>query len=231
MSRITLWIIVAAVVSVGAAGLYVVPASGQPADPPKANPTTGPTTRPAGDRGDREHSFGAPLTEAQTAELLGVLKQRLPERYDELMKLKAERPGSFEWRMRMTWRWYQHWRDLPEDIQQAVIAEDSEAVRSVQLARSIREAKDPAEKARLTKRLEESLNKQFEAEIKHNQYRLEQLKAQIQRLEKELKDQSQNRQAIIEDRLQRHLSGEAATQPWRRGSGTPKDDGAKDKEK
>jgi len=158
------------------------------------------------DQPRRTTRMAAELTKEQETELLNALKEKLPGRYEDLMKLREEKPKAYRWALRGTWRWYQRWKNLPEEVQKAAITEQTERMRIVRILHAIGKAKDPAEKARLRKDLTDSAARLFDAEQERHRHRLQELKDQIRRLEEELRQRTEDRDKMIEQRVERYLT-------------------------
>ncbi|GAG12560.1 unnamed protein product [marine sediment metagenome] len=212
MCRRVLWVL--AVVLFGSVAMVIQ--GGGPSEIASAQP---PKSSGGRDRPPRTARMASELTKEQEAELLKALKEKLPGRYEALIKLREEKPRAYRWALRGTWRWYQRWKNLPEEVQKAAIVEQAERMQIVRILKAIGEAKDPAEKARLKKDLTESVARQFDAEQKRHRHHLQELKEQIRRLEEELRRRIEDRDKMIQQRLERYLT-EGPPGRFRRGPGT-----------
>jgi len=158
------------------------------------------------DQPHRTTRMAAELTEEQEAELLKALKEKLPGRYEALMKLREEKNKGYRWALRGTWRWYERWKNLPEEVQKAAIVEQTERMQIVRILHVVGEAKGPAEKTRLKKDLAQSVARLFDAEQERHRHHLQELKDQIRRLEDELRQRTEDRDKLIEQRVERYLA-------------------------
>jgi hypothetical protein len=168
------------------------------AEPPASAESKGPP---------RVRPRAAPLTEEQEAELLAALKEKLPYKYERLVKLREERPRAYRWALRGAWRSYQRWKDLPPEVQEAAITEQAERITSMRILHAIRDEEDPEKKARYKEQLKESVQRQFDAEETRQKHQLQVLKERILRLEEELKRRTEDRDKIIDEQVERYLKG------------------------
>jgi hypothetical protein len=168
------------------------------AEPPASGDRKGPS---------RIHQRLAPLTEEQEAELLAALEEKLPDQHERLVKLREERPRAYRWALRAAWRSYQRWKDLPPEVQEAAITEQAEQIKIMRILHAIRDEEDPEKKARYKEQLKESVQRQFDAAEKRQKHHLQVLKERILRLEEELKRRTEDRDKIIDQRVERYLKG------------------------
>jgi len=206
MSKGAFWTVV-----VGITGLVIFGASERGLAPPVVEPPA--SVDRSGSSGSIPRHGRAttvmPVTRQQEEELLAALKDRAPSQYERLIRLRKERPGVYRWALRKTWAWYQRWKDLPEEIQAAAVTEHLERMKIFRLVLAYRAATSEARRAKLKSELVESIKRQFDAEQKRQEYRIEQLKAQIRQLEQELARRAARRDEIVRQRVEAVLKGGA----------------------
>jgi len=151
---------------------------------------------------------GPRLTEEQEEELLAAIKKWMPERHARLAALKESNPGRYAAYLAGVWRWYQGFKQMPEDVQKATIARQNAQVRIGVLLERARETESEGERDRLRQQIAKQVAVMFDAEQVEREYRLSRLEQRIQDLRKELKHRSEQREKIIAQRVQQLLSGE-----------------------
>lgn len=144
-------------------------------------------------------------------EVLKLFKQRLPLRYERLMKLKATNPKEYILAMEEAKEFYCEYKRMPRDVQDYQISEMKMKVRCWQIAEQLRRHPSQAETQKLTEELRGLVARRFEAEQKVLEFRLDELEKEIARLKKKLQERSQQREKFIQDRLEKILR--ASTQP------------------
>ncbi|MCJ7544431.1 MAG: hypothetical protein MUP47_07695 [Phycisphaerae bacterium] len=187
---------VVAVIVAALAGAATAPsqeAATQPASQPAASQPSGP--------GRRESE----------AEVLAVLKERLPLRYQRLMELKESSPEEYARNLGRMRRWYGYWKRMPPAIQDADIIQQTTSVRIWQLVDQMRQAPTDADRAPLREQLTEAVGKQFEAETVVMAYRLEMLEKALTRMRQHLAERREKRHTFLAERVERLL--QATTQP------------------
>jgi hypothetical protein len=177
----------------GAATAPSDPAQTRPASQPAAS---GPATRP-----QRESE----------AEVLAVLKDRLPLRYQRLMELKESSPEEYARHLNRMRGWYRYWKRMPAAIQDADVIQQTATVRIWQLVDQMRQAKSDADRPALQQQLTEAVAKQFEAETIVMAYRLEMLEKALARMRQHLADRREKPDTFLAERMDRLLK--ATTQP------------------
>ncbi len=145
------------------------------------------------------------LSEEQEEELLGALKEKMPDYYAHLISLRDEHSTMYRSAIRRSWWRYQSWKDLPPEVQQAAITEQTEKMEIVRILKALRDTDDPQEKTRIKGLLSESVSRWFDAEQIRQQHRLLELKQRIRQLEEELKQNTENKEVIVERRVKRLL--------------------------
>lgn len=179
-------------------------------------------SRPSGLRGPRRpttqpHRRG--LSEAQEKELLAVLKDKRPELYKRLIDMKGKdtnRP-SYRWTLQMMWRWYERWKHLPKEIQDAAIAEMDSKIEGYRLAREMQKVDSVGEKEQIMTKLRGVVGKQFDAEQTVRGYRLTQLAKQLERAREELQARAKRRAEIIDELVERlvKMGSRVTKRPWK----------------
>ncbi len=177
-------------------------------------------SRPSGLRGPRRPTTQARhrgLSEAQEKELLAVLKDKRPDLYKRLIdQQKANRP-SYRWTLQMMWRWYERWKHLPKEIQDAAIEEMEMKVEAWRLAREMQKGDSVGEKEQIMTKLRGVVGKQFDAEQTVRGYRLTQLEEQLKRAREELKARAKRRAEVIDELVERVIKGASRVtkRPWK----------------
>jgi polyhydroxyalkanoate synthesis regulator phasin len=106
-------------------------------------------------------------------------------------------------------------KDMPPRVAEAHMVLQETKVRLWRLAELVRTARSKKTKSRLTERIRQDMERQFDAEGVVMQYRLEHLRQDIDRIEKKLKDRSERRGQLINDRVEQILN--PTTQPTAQG--------------
>lgn len=189
---------------VGTAAVIVAALAGA-ATAPSEEAQTQPTSQPAASQPT------GPGPRASEAEVLAVLKERLPLRYQRLMELKESSPEEYARYLGRMRRWYGYWKRMPAAIQDADIIQQTTSVRIWQLVDQIRQATADADRAALQEQLTEAVTKQFEAETVVMAYRLEMLEKALARMRQHLADRREKRDTFLAERVDRLL--QATTQP------------------
>lgn len=176
------------------------PAASQPSPPPPPPPEH-PDRPDRHDRRDRQEN---------EAEVLAVLKERLPLRYERLMELKESDPSNYARNLgRMRW-WYSDWKRLPGAIQDADIVQQTLTVQMWQIVDVLRQAPE-AERPALQTELAVVVAKQFEAETVVMAYRLEMMEQALARMREHLAERREKVDTFLADRMERLMR--ATTQP------------------
>lgn len=157
-----------------------------------------PTTRPAVRRGPS-------LSDEQEAELLEVLREHQPGHYRQLTELRDSDPRRYRSALMSAWRWYQRWKVLPEEVQEASNAARNARITVFRIMRELRDTADPQARRQLLRELREAVRQEFQAEQIVREYRLEQLEAELERLREELKHHRENAEELIEERVERYV--------------------------
>lgn len=147
------------------------------------------------------------LSDAQEKELLAVLKDKRPELYERLIHQRRTNRMRYRWVLQMMWRWYQRWKHLPEEIQDAAITVMDSKAQAWRLAREMRKAASEGEKGQLLAKLRGVVAKRFDAEQKVRAHRLAQLERQLKRAREELKARAKRRTKIIDELVERLIKG------------------------
>ena len=203
MARHMAWWVAVGLVAAAVAATTTVPAT---SDPPRSAQLA-PASQPAASRpappGGREHG-------ESEAEVLAVLKDRLPLRYERLMELKAADPDDYARNLNRMRRWYGYWKRMPAAIQDADIIQQTTSVRIWQLVDQMRQASESS-RAAMQEELTVLAAKQFEAETVVMAYRLEMLEKALARMREHLAERRDKRDALVAERVDELLR--ATTQP------------------
>lgn len=146
------------------------------------------------------------MTEQQEADVLKFLEERRPEFYDQLKGLKQSNPIHYKVAMHSVWRMYREWRQMPKDVQDALLAEQEAKIKMIRLSRAVQDA-GPNGDAKLKEQLKVAVTEHFGAEQKRMEAQLTRLEEQIERLRKDLKERTGRRDQIIEERLENFSHG------------------------
>jgi len=153
---------------------------------------------PAGRPGQR-------LTEEQETELLEFLKERRPSRYEEIIKLSNEDPRRYRFVTAHMWQWYQQWKHMSSEAQDAAIVEHDLRVETYLALSRWHDETDPQQKEKLKGELRTTLERHFEAEQKLRQVQLAELEQRIEDVRQEIQQREQDRTKIVDERLNRML--------------------------
>ncbi len=198
--RIARWPVVAGLMIATAAGTALAPQEVQA--PPASQPAT---SQPATSR-------PSPFARRESeAEVLAVLKDRLPLRYQRLIELKESSPQEYTRHLNRMRRWYGYWKRMPTAIQDADVLQQTMSVRIWQLVEQMRQAAPEAARPALEQQLTEAVAKQFEAETVVMAYRLEMLERALARVREHLAERREKRDALLAERVEELLR--ATTQP------------------
>jgi hypothetical protein len=193
----------AGLIAAAVAATTTAPATYEPAPSVQVAPTSQPAASQPGPPGRRDHG-------ESEAEVLAVLKDRLPLRYQRLMELKESNPEDYARNLNRMRRWYGYWKRMPAAIQDADIIQQTTSVRIWQLVDQMRQAPE-ADRAAMQKELAALAAKQFEAETVVMAYRLEMLEKALARMREHLAGRREKRDAMVAQRVERLLG--ATTQP------------------
>lgn len=183
---------------------------GQPTDQPAEGPPRRPPRLP-GQRllSERPPHAGRPsrqpLTEEQEAELLEFIQEHLSQRYEDFVKLSETKPRHYQFVMARMWAWYEQWKVMSPEAQEASITEHDLRMEAFMVLRRWRETEDPDEKAQLKAELRDALGKHFDAEQRLREIQLAQLEERIERVRQELQQRAEDRDAIVTEHMERML--------------------------
>jgi hypothetical protein len=205
VSAALMWVAVAALNEPDSAGAAPA-AKGPPerqAGPPDP-PGRGPSSRPGPSRYRR---FSRPLTEEQEQEVLDYLKKKRPELYDQTIESRQKDPRRYQRTMFMIWGWVSRLKKLPENVRDAEERRQAAQLKMYRAARDLQSTKDPAEKKRLEKQLEEQAAVFFDADQIIRGHRLTELAKHIKQLKAELEARAQDRENLIQETVERMKEG------------------------
>jgi len=161
---------------------------------PKGTVTTRPAKRPRWE-----------LKGEQIKELVEFLRDKRPEQYDQLAKLRDSDPRAYQRTARALY-WFMHRvKAMPSHVQGPYIKMTDLSVKIWQKVRQLREATDAAQKKLLTAELRELVDQRFEPEQVVREYRIAQMEDQIKRLREQLKDRAAHRAQAVDESLTRYL--------------------------
>ena len=144
------------------------------------------------------------LTPEQEEEVVAYLRKAHPDRVDNLVDLKAKRPGLYRSVLSTAYREMRYMERLKEDdperyeqvAQEKKLEEDAR-----QLAKNYRDAEDQNDKARLREELKALLDRLFDYRQMNRQFEIEKLEKRLE----ELKDVNERRLANKEEIVGRRL--------------------------
>jgi Spy/CpxP family protein refolding chaperone len=199
------WTYLLAVAALLGAATFFVQADAEPQ--PAAPTTEAADTRPApllhpGRHGHRRQA----LTEQQEQELLRALKDKKPSAYERLMRLKDRDPRGYRRLLSGSWFWYQRWKGLPKEVQEAHVSLHGIRVRIWRTVRAFRETDDEKERARLRRQLRGLVSQRFDSEQVIRAHDIKSLEQRIERLKEALKGRLERREEVIEEEVSRLLS-------------------------
>jgi len=181
-------------------------AADQPADSPPRHPPRLPDQTHLGEgpphagRPSRQ-----PLTEEQEAELLKFVQEHLPSQYEDFVKLSETKPRNYQFVMARMWAWYEQWKVMSPEAQEASITEHNLRMEAFMVLRRCRETEDPDKKAQLKAELREAMGKHFDAEQRLREIQLAELEERIEQVRQELQQRAEDRDAIVTEHMERML--------------------------
>lgn len=144
-----------------------------------------------------------PLTKEQEQEVLNYLKEKRPEDYERVLKDRERDPRRYRRTIAGLWQWVSRFKQMPKDLRDAYEDRHRAFVDMWRLAKQRADAKDPAARNRIDKRLYEVCARLFDAEQIIREYRLKQMEEQIKRLREDLKERARNRKTVIGEMVER----------------------------
>ena len=161
------------------------------------------------------HPANGALSGSQENELLEALKKRSPERHAALMRLKEQNLRAYRHALRLYWRMYERLKGAPKEVQDAWV---NLTETRTEIARTLQEFNKAgqAEKPALKDKLRALLARQLEAEHVVHRHRLAMLEKEIEELRAQLKRQAENREQIINQRLEHLLEAPTGDRPTSR---------------
>jgi len=171
-------------------------------------------TQPASDRAARWRDREV-LSPQEESELLAVLKEKRPQRYQALTALRERNPKRYRSAVRDIWRWYQRWKHLPPEVQDAHIAELDCRAEIGRLVHAIRTAGDEEDRDSLEEQLRQVIRAQFQAEQVRREHQLAVLAERLRQLRQELQEQSARPDRVVQRRFEYWL--EVAEKSRRQG--------------
>ena len=175
---------------------------------------SGSTTAPAGPAASPP-GRSAPLriSPEHMRELTAFLAEYLPDSYERIQQLQKDNPRQARRHWHRVYRLWWRVRHYPADVRKAAVA-CYRLNRSIyQTVREIRQAEDPAEKARLTRGLRKLLGEHFDRDQVVKEHRVKFLARQLVELRAKVEQRRKNRPALIQERLTTLLRPPPATRP------------------
>lgn len=158
----------------------------------------------------RPGPFG-PLTEEETEKVLAFMAEHLPELHERLQTLKEENPARFRAymrRLRFEVRRLERLRRHDPEAFKGALAEKRLHLEVWHLVVRYRRAEDEPRREAIRDELEDVLERLFEAETVAREGEVRRLEERLKHVRERLKKRTANRDRIIEERLERLLSGE-----------------------
>ncbi len=169
------------------------------------------------ERGDRDGRhrlrpgpFG-PLTDEEIEKVLAFLAEHLPDLHERVRSLKEENPVLFQAylrRLRFEIHQLEWLRQHDRKAFREALEEKRLHLEARDLAARYRGTEDEAERERIAEELEGVLGRLFEAEMVAREAKIRRIEEGLKRLRKDLKEQAANKDRLVQERLERLLSGE-----------------------
>lgn len=201
MFRKTLMLMVAATVAVAGAGMLAEDKPDQPDKPRRSGPGHKRSFKPS------ERARGDGLSAQKEEELLQGLKERMPDLYERLTKLREEDPDKYKAILRAMSQRNRRFVGMPPNVREYAQAEYEARLKIFRLLSAIRETTDETKLSGLKDELRSAVAERFDAEQKGRAERLAALEEQIKRLREDLKQRLASRDKIISERVSRWLAG------------------------
>ncbi|HUT01407.1 MAG TPA: hypothetical protein VM031_03050 [Phycisphaerae bacterium] len=210
MRKLSIVILSAALVAAVAVSLSDAPSVARSAPAPTGTGDKA-TTRPARSRPSRRPGsrgsgrFGQPLTKEQEQEVLEYLKTKRPELHKQAMSERQRDPRRYRRTIRSMWHFISRMKALPPKLRDAHEVHQATYIRMWQLARELKETKDPSRQKELRKELRDLAERNFDASQIVREHRLSQLSEEIKRLKAELKKRAEDREAVVREMVDRMI--------------------------
>ena len=177
------------------------------------------------------------MTEKDEQDALNYLKAHRPEHYLELMKLKDTDPQKYRNSIRSVWWWTRSVNNLPDSVRDAFIQQQDAFLKLSDAWQELRKideqiaqaqaqiekgpaagVADPKQLAQLQTseqeakaRIRKAIDSRFDAEQVIREYRLEQLRKQIDTMMDENRKREAQRPALVEEEANKYFA--SATKP------------------
>jgi hypothetical protein len=156
------------------------------------------------------------LTPAEEKEVLDYLRQFYPEGISELKTLKINRPQVYRRALSRAFREMRFLQDLktrdPAKHKQMILEKQLESEGRV-IAKKYRKSRDEEEKTRLKDKLRALLERSFDLRQLNRQMEIDRLEAKLQDLKEQNRRRIENKQDIVENRLN-DMIGESSQLEW-----------------
>lgn len=153
----------------------------------------------------RARGMGRALTDEQEAKLLEFLQEHMASRYEAIVGMSEENPERYARVMPRMWRWYQQWKDMSPEAQEASLVEHDRRVETFMILRRWRDAASPEEKEQVKAELQEALERHFDAEQALREVQLAELEQRLEQVRQEVQQRADDRDAIVAGHMQRML--------------------------
>lgn len=158
-----------------------------------------------GGRHGRFPSRWARLTAKQVGELTDFARKYLPEEYQEIELLRQENPNRARVMLYRLWWLYRRVKRYPPEIRKAAVERHRLNIAILTTRRDILKCTDKNRRAKLVAELRKLLNKQFDFDQTVKEWRVKQLAKQITELKAQIERREKERDKIIAERLKRLL--------------------------
>ncbi len=170
-------------------------------------PATAPKKAAVGNHDDKKPPRNPTISKEEEEKLLKLLKDKRPEQYKRLMQLKKTDERRYRWAIRSLANWYRMLEDMPEEVRNAEVARYDTRLKIWQLVKQIRKTDDAGKKAELTDELRKATATMFDAEQVIHEYQVKMLEQRVNELRAELKSHKEQRDEIIDQRVNDYLKG------------------------
>jgi hypothetical protein len=143
-------------------------------------------------------------------EVLALLKQKRPEVYEQLMRLRERNSRRYGWVLSEHARWYRRYENLPEPVQKAMLAQYEQRMRIYRLRKALdNDNVSSTRQENLRDELREAVGMHFDATQVIRKHTLSQLQKRLERFRDEIESRDKKRQEVIERELAQILANPA----------------------
>jgi len=182
------------------------PPAEQPAEQEPQRPPRQPRQTRLSEGRPHGHVSREPLTDQQETELLEFIKERLPQRYEGFVEFSEAKSRYYQFTMRRMWAWYEQWKLMSPQAQEASITEHDLRIEAFMVLRRFRETEDPDEREKIKAELLKALEDHFDAEQSLREVQLAELEERIEQVRQEIQQRAEDRDAIVAEQMERMLT-------------------------